>query len=345
MLKWIPDNNYYEEGALIVRLLYSIMKTIIQKYFRRLTSNLLKWLMLILGIVVFLLGTVGAVKIGGFYIASIALVLAVLVIIVSYFAGSGASVKVRVLSLLGIYVGLMVAFGTVHYAAFLYRPDLYAFSDSIQEGKRVEEYSFIYEEALNRSKSLYVLALLHSNPEYAMQAKSKMVSLTNPSEGELDAEVGFVNLNFENRIRFLEVVYAGAKSVSIKKYVELRSGDFKQSIGGELIEAVFLPSNRAIIGMIEAENREEMLRAIEKLIEVLQNEREQLLTRVRGLITNHPDWGLFDFIYYSAVTLTTLGYGDIFPNSTITRWIVLFNSVFGVFFVGFSLISLWPEKD
>lgn len=44
---------------------------------------------------------------------------------------------------------------------------------------------------------------------------------------------------------------------------------------------------------------------------------------------------LVQFIYYSAVTITTLGYGDICPISKTARVITLFELAFGIFFVVF----------
>jgi len=37
---------------------------------------------------------------------------------------------------------------------------------------------------------------------------------------------------------------------------------------------------------------------------------------------------LIDFLYYSAVTITTTGYGDILPNSKIIRTSIMFETFF-----------------
>lgn len=44
---------------------------------------------------------------------------------------------------------------------------------------------------------------------------------------------------------------------------------------------------------------------------------------------------LWRFVYYSAVTITTLGYGDIYPSSFFTQAATLFELAFGIFFVVF----------
>lgn len=43
---------------------------------------------------------------------------------------------------------------------------------------------------------------------------------------------------------------------------------------------------------------------------------------------NYP---LMDFLYFSAVSITTLGYGDILPNSSAVRELVMTEALFGVF--------------
>ena len=59
---------------------------------------------------------------------------------------------------------------------------------------------------------------------------------------------------------------------------------------------------------------------------------------------------LIDFLYYSAVTITTTGYGDILPNSTTVRTIVMFETFFGIGIPGFFVSLLFfrfgrREKD
>jgi len=59
-------------------------------------------------------------------------------------------------------------------------------------------------------------------------------------------------------------------------------------------------------------------------------------------------WGAFGrMLYLSAVTITTLGYGDIVPNSGITRLLVGFQSVLGIVLIGLFInsIAIRSEKN
>lgn len=59
-------------------------------------------------------------------------------------------------------------------------------------------------------------------------------------------------------------------------------------------------------------------------------------------IKTMPEWYLVfpEFIYFSFVTLTTLGYGDITPTVPVTRFLVYMQAVFGQFYLAILVASL-----
>lgn len=62
----------------------------------------------------------------------------------------------------------------------------------------------------------------------------------------------------------------------------------------------------------------------------LGNDYKRINESYNMIETNGVRFPLLDFLYYSAVTITTTGYGDILPNSTIIRTLVMFETFFGV---------------
>ena len=59
-------------------------------------------------------------------------------------------------------------------------------------------------------------------------------------------------------------------------------------------------------------------------------------------IAPHLEWYLLfpDFVYFSFVTLTTLGFGDVSPSMPITRFLVYFQAVLGQFYLAVLVASL-----
>lgn len=291
-----------------------------------------------------LIWLVAAGALGRYYAASFAAIFSLSLGTFCYLSADGKAIRRRVSALLGLGVALIVFFGAVHYTLFLANPNLYSFSNSIKEGKLLEDYAGDYLQALDRSKALYILALAHASVDKVIVAQQKKVYFVNPSKPQIESDEGFVVLKGANAIRFRQDQHTGARSVHFSEWIDVRLGKFSFSMGGDAIGALVIPSSRAAYGMHIAHSSEEMRLELERLIDAVREEREQSLVKVRGLIEERPEWNVFDFIYFATVTFTTLGYGDILPNSTLTRVFVMLNSILGVFYAAFALVALWPAK-
>ena len=281
---------------------------------------------------------------GHYYAASFAAVFSLFLGTICYLGADGKAIRRKVSALLGLCVAFVVFFGAVHYSLFLVQPDLYSFSNSIKEGKLLEDYDDVYGQALNRSKALYILALAHGSVDKVMVAQDERVNFVNPGKQEITSDAGFVVLEGTKTIRFRHDQLAGGRQITNIYWIDVRSGKFFFSIGGDVIATLVIPSSLAAFSMHQARSSEKMRLELERLIDAVRDEREQLLVKVRGLIEERPEWNVVDFIYFATVTFTTLGYGDILPNSTLTRLVVMLNAVLGVFFAAFALVVLWPVR-
>ena len=56
-----------------------------------------------------------------------------------------------------------------------------------------------------------------------------------------------------------------------------------------------------------------------------------------------PDFTLVKSIYFSTVTITTLGYGDITPKSELAMMVVVSEAILGIVIIGLFLSSLWQS--
>lgn len=53
---------------------------------------------------------------------------------------------------------------------------------------------------------------------------------------------------------------------------------------------------------------------------------------------------VFDFLYFSVVTITTLGYGDILPNSRLVRFFVMIETISGITIMGMLASSIIRDE-
>jgi voltage-gated potassium channel len=61
---------------------------------------------------------------------------------------------------------------------------------------------------------------------------------------------------------------------------------------------------------------------------------------LKKIVDGHHEYPLLDFLYFSAITITTVGYGDILPHDTSVRVLVMIESLTGVIILGFFLTTI-----
>lgn len=62
------------------------------------------------------------------------------------------------------------------------------------------------------------------------------------------------------------------------------------------------------------------------------------------IINGKYKYDIADFLYFSAVTITTLGYGDILPNNTTVRKLVMLETFIGIILIGAFISSLFEKE-
>jgi Ion channel len=66
----------------------------------------------------------------------------------------------------------------------------------------------------------------------------------------------------------------------------------------------------------------------------LENRLQQERTHLASLSKSTSEyWSFMDFLYFSAITQSTVGYGDILPNSTSVRIVVMVQVLVGIFLI------------
>jgi hypothetical protein len=83
------------------------------------------------------------------------------------------------------------------------------------------------------------------------------------------------------------------------------------------------------------EDKKELSVLIDKVIEK-QNEKIDTYKKVLASIDHDKitPWGYLDFFYFSCITQSTVGYGDIIPNTTTARLIISLQTIIGTLLLG-----------
>jgi len=70
-------------------------------------------------------------------------------------------------------------------------------------------------------------------------------------------------------------------------------------------------------------NVETLGKFVKELIEQSQSNKKRFKARLSNSLAQPPQvWHFWDFLYFSTITQSTVGYGDILPNSSLIRAIV-----------------------
>ncbi|MFW2488763.1 potassium channel family protein [Clostridium chromiireducens] len=69
------------------------------------------------------------------------------------------------------------------------------------------------------------------------------------------------------------------------------------------------------------------------------------IIELQNILKGEYQYSLADFLYFSAISITTTGYGDILPNSSRVRVYVMFEILFGVIVVGIFVSSLFIKEE
>lgn len=236
----------------------------------------------------------------------------------------------RIFAVVGGFICIILLYAGIYNLVFIWRPLTFSFSQDIEEGVAFQR-SFV--EDLNKLRTLehklYLLTLIEGKPEVgfkAAQSHQKGDSLKHKITKSVEIEFIVVqDIPAGDKIHF--IAHNNGKKV-----------DF--SVSNNWIQ---YPEHEQVLSLYYSGSVEDFHSRISELINTYQENIENLISDVELVFKGRPEWNTLDFCYFSAVTLTTLGYGDILPNSSLVRMIVMSQAIVGIVYAGFALALIRGE--
>ncbi len=230
-----------------------------------------------------------------------------------------------VVLMLYAYIFLAVIFGCLYYKSFLRNPMSYSFSSAIQEGQALESFGQDYDALARVNRTLLLASRLQRFPDVAWELVS--------------AEPG---LRTERRLPD-GLVLGFTAPEGPPADPRLGRGEWYVGADGDLFPLIPVggPSRveRTWEEVKDSDSLDELQVHLLSFVQQLQQHRDQYEQELVERTAAQPDWDLFDFIYLSTVSMTTLGFGDIVPNSREGRALVMAQAITGVFFIAYALMA------
>jgi hypothetical protein len=235
-----------------------------------------------------------------------------------------STLRMRILSIAICYIGLTGFFASLHYLLFLRYPTAYVFADSIVAAQLRITLDGANAELLETREQLAVLNELLERADTAFEVLRGRTQPFTVSSGSLNLSEASYHMHPMGSRTFYTI--------------EIRTPKKLHKISAERIGDPMTPTVKALFA---AEDASTFKAAVERLkIVFLENQRRALAT----VAEKRPVWKYTEFLYFSAVTMTTAGFGDIVPTSRTSRILVAIQSMNGVLLVAFALAFFWPGE-
>lgn len=240
--------------------------------------------------------------------------------------------RAQIAASVGGFLCILVLYGGVYNLSYLLKPSSFSFSDSIAEGIEIKERNSSDMAHLGDLQlRSYVLHLILDNPELSYH------SISRPFEkgGEWHEVTSFLSMKFEP---------VPDPPDGDELYMFIRYHDLEFAINSRN-GVVQHPEHEQVAGFWRNMAIDEYRLQLEELLGTQEERKSALLLRLEASAQGNHPWAWVDFMYFSAVTRTTLGYGDILPNSSLARLFVMSQAVIVIVYIGFILAFIRNSEE
>ncbi len=216
-----------------------------------------------------------------------------------------------------LYLGSIFLFAALYFVLFLRNPATFAFAADVLSVQATTLKLQTRRDSVTAEQQIGLLQTLVDTLAH-LPGRLALESRASPTERKAIFSVGAREYSVTQSVRDS----AGAGAVESPGYLEVQG----ERAGG--VSRIELPLGKLdVTPATTGELRDQAVGLIAFLREQLGRSHD-LMMRLPTVV--RPQWGYVDFVYFSAITQVTVGYGDILPNTTLVRILVILQSLVGV---------------
>lgn len=219
------------------------------------------------------------------------------------------------------YIGLILLFSIIYTLVFSSAPSRFSFNNEITETQYKLELASTKNDIIIIAHNINLLekysTFLHKD-----SSKYKVKETLNGTKSEV--KVGDYLYEF-----YTEAVHS--LGVFLRFRIKYENGEELLDVGEDQMQNNRTFYNASLQFPLKAS---EAIKLTKKLINYYQLEQKNLDKQINTISQNPiTSYGYWDFLYFSVVTQSTLGYGDIIPNSRLVRILVILQTIIGLILV------------
>jgi len=235
------------------------------------------------------------------------------------------TLRFRIIALCICYFGLTTIFASAHFLLFSRDRSAYAFADAVGSARLSATTAEARREMLTTQVQLNVLSAFGDDSVSMLKMLQSDDSTVSQGANSLRLAV---NTYMMPPAGFL-----------VTHTLFITTPGQTYALSGDIIGD---PRAPPILEMTEATNLGDFRRGLSHLRSAIQAEHDHAAELV---LQRTAVWEYSDFLYFSAVTITTVGFGDIVPANRAGRLLVGAEAMAGVFLVAFALTFFWPDRQ
>ncbi|MCA1622145.1 MAG: potassium channel family protein [Acidobacteria bacterium] len=268
-----------------------------------------------------------------------------------WWLGHRAAFKFKVACLLSMCLAIIVVFAMAYAVFFWNLPGSFRLSNELLTENMRDDYQAYNARFLEQTRHHYYLTLMRGQASVVHDVLTKREKITadrHASSGRIGARevlrysytvslLPSADPNHPPRVRqehSLSIMDAETNALlfHFPDVVELD------------VPVVHIGEQRLMHRLVNAGTQAGVGEALADLVEAKQLERDESQAAMNRIVTLQPNLEMSHFVYFSAAVMTTVGSNDISPNNRSMRVLVVFQSLLAVFFFGYALHFLWPER-